>query len=65
MCLESQQQEYMENHYKWKEKVAELEEKIREANQEGRDGKEIYGYHLNEAKRQAQLCYELATDRGF
>lgn len=65
MSIESQQQEWMRNHHKWKEKERELEEKIREANAKGQDGEEIYGYQLRKAIHQANLCYELATDRGF
>lgn len=65
MSIESQQREYMNQHHKWNDKARELEEKIRQANAEGRDGKSIYGYQLDEAKRQSALCYELATDRGF
>ena len=65
MSIESQQEKYMQDHYKWTDKVQEIEQKIREANSEGRDGKAIYEYQLSEARSQARLCYELATDRGF
>jgi hypothetical protein len=65
MSIESQQAKYMQDHYKWEEKVREIESQISQANSEGRNGKSIYEYQLNEAKRQARLCYELATDRGF
>jgi len=65
MSIESQQSDYMRQHYKWNDKAKELEEKIREANSQGRDGEAIWGKQLAEAYRQSNLCYELATDRGF
>ncbi len=62
---EDNQAENMRLHHKWTEEVREIEEKISIAKSEGRDWKSIYEYSLNNAKHQAQLNYELATDRGF
>jgi hypothetical protein len=63
--IEDYQAENMRQYHKWTEEVREIEEKISIAKSEGRDWKSIYEYSLDTAKYQAQLNYELATDRGF
>ena len=65
VSAKEQQEKYMKDHYKWENKVRELEDKIREMSADGRNGKSIYGNQLNEARSQSRLCYELATDRGY
>lgn len=65
MSIESEQRKWMEKHYYWREKVIEIENKIADANAEGRNGRKIYEYELSEARNQVRLCLELATDRGF
>lgn len=59
------QSEYMQEYHRWKAKAEEIKEQIRKYNNEGKDGKAMFGRSLENAESQARTCYELATDRGF
>jgi stress response protein YsnF len=63
--MTAEQQKDMQDYHKWKAIAEEYREKIRQANANGNNGREMYGRLLDEAESTAQTCYELATDRGY
>lgn len=60
----SSQTEYMARHHQWNDKVREIENRIADAKNEGRNWRGFEN-ELANAKHHSALNYELATDRGY
>jgi len=59
------QSEWMDRHHKLNDKIRDIENKISVAKSERKDWRYMYERQLADAQHQANLAYELATDRGF